>query len=314
MASRYLSAREHVLRVSASLCIIQMSVETLFVYRQTFHTYGQADKIFFDNCIRILEQSRSLTTNTRRISINSAIVHSAIYVVNTCIKQFEIMFEPTLNARTFHQDNHSPACDDSRFIRTSSSPPTKRLKTVIDPSYYKSLELAHELLLLPFVAFTRTSVYGNSKIKRCAIYLDLVIEELKKHRLIITVRQGVQMIDGTRRRVDLLVKCAPVLNDTETYDKNLMERLNQFGVDYERYIQTLGTLDIGEKYRLTDQCFELLNSSNYKRYLTVDLERFAPLHRVQEEEDNDDDTNDAWKSSSPSSSSNIKIEPGDLYV
>ncbi len=181
---------------------------------------------------------------------------------------------------------------------------------MFDPSYVKSLELAREILLLPFIAFTRTSVYANSKIKRYAGYLDFVIEELKRSQLIILVRQGVQMIDGTRRRVDLLVKCAPVLNDTETYDKNLMERLNQFGVDYERYIQTLGTLDIGEKYRLTDQCFELLNSSNYKRYLTVDLERFAPLHRVQEEEDNDDDTNDAWKSSSP----NIKIEPGGLYV
>jgi hypothetical protein len=195
--------------------------------------------------------------------------------------------------------------------RSSSPPPSsKRLKTMFDPSYVKSLELAREILLLPFIAFTRTSVYANSKIKRYAGYLDFVIEELKRSQLIILVRQGVQMIDGTRRRVDLLVKCAPVLNDTETYDKNLMERLNQFGVDYERYIQTLGTLDIGEKYRLTDQCFELLNSSNYKRYLTVDLERFAPLHRVQEEEDNDDDTNDAWKSSSP----NIKIEPGGLYV
>jgi hypothetical protein len=178
---------------------------------------------------------------------------------------------------------------------------------MINPSYFKSLELAHELLLLPFLAFTRTSVYGNSKIKRCATYLDLVIEELKKHRLIITVRQGVQMIDGTRRRVDLLVKCAPILNENETHDKNLMERLNQFGVDYEKYIQTLGTLDIGEKYRLTDQCFQLLNSSNYKRYLTVDLERFAPIHRIQEEED--ECTNDRWKSPS-----NIKIESGDAYV
>jgi len=178
--------------------------------------------------------------------------------------------------------------------RSSSPPSSKRLKTMFDPSYVKSLELAREILLLPFVAFTRTSVYGNSKIKRYAGYLDFIIEELKRFQLIILVRQGVQMIDGTRRRVDLLVKCPPVLNEDEIYDKNLMERLKHFGVDYDCYIQTLGTLDISEKHRLSDQCFDLLNSSDYKRYLTIDLERLAPLNRIHEEEE----TNDSWKLSS----------------
>jgi len=193
-------------------------------------------------------------------------------------------------------------------MQTPSS--SKRMKTMIDPSYVKSLELAHELLLLPFVAFTRTSVYANSKIKRYAAYLDFVIEELKRSQLIILVRQGVQMIDGTRRRVDLLVKSAPILNENENnsneiYDKNLMERLKRFGVDYDHYIQTLGTLDISEKHRLSDQCFDLLNSSNYKRYLTIDLERLAPLNRIQDEEE----TNDSWKLSS-----NIKFETTNFYI
>ncbi len=179
---------------------------------------------------------------------------------------------------------------------------------MIGPSYVKSLELAHELLLLPFVAFTRTSVYANSKIKRYAAYLDMVIEELKKSQLITMVRQGVQMIDGTRRRVDLIVKCSPILKEGETYDKSLMERLKRFGVDYEDYIQTLRTLDIGEKYRLSDQCYDLLNSNDYKRYLTIDLERFAPINRTQQEEDEEEETNDLLKSS------NIKIEPTDFLV
>ncbi|CAF4682044.1 unnamed protein product, partial [Rotaria magnacalcarata] len=70
----------------------------------------------------------------------------------------------------------------SSFLPRSTSSSSKRLKTFVDPSYVKSLELAHELLLLPYVAFTRTSVYANSKLKRNAAYLDSVIEELKKHR------------------------------------------------------------------------------------------------------------------------------------
>ena len=181
------------------------------------------------------------------------------------------------------------------------------MKTYVDPSYVKSLELAHELLLLPYVAFTRTSVYANSKLKRNAAYLDFVIDELKKHQLLILVRQGVQMIDGTRRRVDLLVKSAPIYKEdenknTDKQDGELLERLSRFGVDYDRYIQTLATIDIGEKYRLSDQCFDLLNSVEYKRHLTIDLERIAPLHRIQQH----DETEDRWSSSS---SSNVKLEP-----
>ncbi|CAF4501865.1 unnamed protein product, partial [Rotaria magnacalcarata] len=194
----------------------------------------------------------------------------------------------------------------------------------------------HELLLLPYVAFTRTSVYANSKLKRNAAYLDSVIEELKKHRLLIMVRQGVQMVDGTRRRVDLLVKCAPMFkedennnnnnDDDDDNDKNaddLIERLGRFGVEYDRYIQTLGTLDIGEKYRLSEQCFELLNSPDYKRYLTIDIERIAPLHRLQQQQQQQqqehhrhsiqqEEASDLWTSSS--SSSNIKLEPAEFYA
>jgi hypothetical protein len=97
MSARYLSAREHVLRVSASLHKIELAIETLIVYRRTFHTFGQADKIFLDNCTHIIEQTRGSTT---RININVPIVQSAIYFVNTSIKQFEVMFEPTLNTGT----------------------------------------------------------------------------------------------------------------------------------------------------------------------------------------------------------------------
>ncbi|CAF0932208.1 unnamed protein product [Rotaria sordida] len=353
MSARYLSAREHVLRISASLRIIELAIETLIVYRRTFHTFGQADKIFYDNCTHIIEQTRSTTTTTR-VNINVAIVQSAIYFVNTSIKQFEIMFEPTLNTGTPNSDlpsliNQAPISDrswithssssSSAFPPRSTSPASKRLKTFVDPSYVKSLELAHELLLLPYVAFTRTSVYANSKLKRNAAYLDSVIEELKKHHLLIMVRQGVQMVDGTRRRVDLLVKCAPMLkedennnnnnnnnNNSDKNDDDLIERLSRFGVEYDRYIQTLGTLDIGEKYRLSEQCFELLNSPDYKRYLTVDLERIAPLHRIQQQQQQQqhqqqeqhrhsiqhEETNDLWTSSS--SSSNIKLEPADFYA
>ena len=200
----------------------------------------------------------------------------------------------------------------SSYVPPSTSPPSsKRVKTFVDPSYVKSLELAHELLLLPYVAFTRTSVYANSKLKRNAAYLDYVIEELKKHQLLILVRQGVQMVDGTRRRVDLLVKSPPLVkvDENKSVDKQdgeLLERLSRFGVDYERYIQTLAAIDIGEKYRLSEQCFDLLNSAEYKRYLTIDLERIAPLHRIQHH----DDTDDRWTSSP----TNVKLEPADFYV
>jgi hypothetical protein len=224
---------------------------------------------------------------------------------------------------------HSSSSSSSSFPPQSTSPTSKRLKTFVDPSYVKSLELAHELLLLPYVAFTRTSVYANSKLKRNAAYLDSVIEELKKYRLLIMVRQGVQMVDGTRRRVDLLVKSAPMLkedenddnNNTEKNDLDLGERLNRFGVEYDRYIQTLGTLDIGEKYRLSEQCYELLNSPDYRRYLTIDLERIAPVHRIQQQQQqqeihrhsiNHEETNDLWTPSS--SSSHIKLEPTDFYT
>jgi hypothetical protein len=175
---------------------------------------------------------------------------------------------------------HSP-------LSTGSAP--KRSRTFLEPFDTKSLELARELLLIPFVAFTRTSVYSNSKLKRNAVHLDSVIEELKRHRLLIIVRQGVQMIDGTRRRVDLLVKCPPIdhelsrhVHQPNNIDDDLLERLGRFSVDYHRYIQTLGTIDIGNKYRLSEQCYDLLNSSDYKRYLTVDLERLAPLQRMQQ--------------------------------
>ncbi|CAF1192316.1 unnamed protein product [Rotaria magnacalcarata] len=345
MSARYLAAREHVLRVSASLRIIESTVETLIVYRRTFHTFGQVDKVFFDNCTHIIEQTRG-TTATTRVNINVGIVQSAIYFVNASIKQFEIIFEPTLNGGTPNPEtssliNQGSISDrswithsSSSFLPRSTSSSSKRLKTFVDPSYVKSLELAHELLLLPYVAFTRTSVYANSKLKRNAAYLDSVIEELKKHRLLIMVRQGVQMVDGTRRRVDLLVKCAPMFkedennnnnnDDDDDNDKNaddLIERLGRFGVEYDRYIQTLGTLDIGEKYRLSEQCFELLNSPDYKRYLTIDIERIAPLHRLQQQQQQQEhhrhsiqqeEASDLWTSSS--SSSNIKLEPAEFYA
>ena len=215
-----------------------------------------------------------------------------------------------------------PQATTSPSSSTVSVPPgsaVKRLKPFIDPSYVKSLELAHELLLLPFVAFTRTSVYANSKLKRNAVYLDSVIEELKRHRLLIMVRQGVQMVDGTRRRVDLLVKHPPMFKDDdpnhEKTDEELFERLSRFGVDYDRYVQTLGTLDIGDKYRLSDQCYELLNSPDYKRFLTVDLERIAPLHRVQPSHSRlmipPDEIHEIWNSSS--STSTVKHEPDEFY-
>ncbi|UJR30419.1 hypothetical protein I4U23_017954 [Adineta vaga] len=358
MSARYLSAREQVLRVSASLRIIELAIETLIVYRQTFHTFGQADKIFFDNCTHIIEQTRG-TIPIARINISLSIVQSAIYFVNTSIKQFEVMFEPSLNTGTPNSEpstvvNQTPVSDRSWVVHPSStssssmsfpprstSPSAKRLKTLIDSSYVKSLELAHELLLLPYVAFTRTSVYANSKLKRNAAYLDSVIEELKKNHLLIMVRQGVQMVDGTRRRVDLLVKCPPTLKEDENNnnhdhnndinDDDLMERLSRFGVEYDRYIQTLGSLDIGEKYRLSDQCYELLNSPDYKRYLTIDLERIAPLHRLQQQQQQSqhypqpqsqqqqhrhsiqhEKRSDLWTPSS--SSSNIKLEPADFYT
>ena len=221
--------------------------------------------------------------------------------------------------------SRSTASPNSINNVTSAGPPLKRLKTYIDPSYIKSLELAYELLLLPYVAFTRTSLYANSKLKRNAAYLDSVIEELKKHRLLILVRQGVQMVDGTRRRVDLLVKCVPLFveNEPDKIDDDLSERLNRFDVDYERYIHTLSKLDIGDKYRLSDQCFELLNSPAYKRFLKNNLERIAPIHRLQHVQNfqphshhrrsvQNEDNSELW--TTPSSSSvNLKHEPEEFY-
>lgn len=99
MSGRYLSAQEHVIRVAGSLRILEMAIETLIVYKRTFHSFGQTDKVFFDNCSRIIEQTRG-TTMAKRIHINAAVVQSAIYFVNTSIKQFEIMFEPTLSTGT----------------------------------------------------------------------------------------------------------------------------------------------------------------------------------------------------------------------
>lgn len=95
LSARYLSAREHVLRLSALLYLLQMTVENLFLYRQTFHSFGQPDKTFYDNLNSILEQTRSLS-NTRRVVINCSIVQSAIYFVDICLIQFERMFEPVI--------------------------------------------------------------------------------------------------------------------------------------------------------------------------------------------------------------------------
>lgn len=99
MAARYLAAQEQVLRSSASLRLIEMAIKTLIVYKRTFHSFAQADKVFYDNCIRIIEQTRVMTTSVK-MNINLSIVQSAIYFVNTSIKQYEIMFEPTLNSPT----------------------------------------------------------------------------------------------------------------------------------------------------------------------------------------------------------------------
>ena len=103
MSARYLSAREQVLRVAASLRILELAIETLIVYRRTFHTFGQNDKVFYDNCTHIIEQTRG-TNTILRVSINVANVQSAIHLVNTSIKQFEIMFEPKLNGATFNPE------------------------------------------------------------------------------------------------------------------------------------------------------------------------------------------------------------------
>ena len=97
MAGKYVAAREHVLRLSASLAIIEIAVETLIIYRETFQTFGQADKIFFDNCIRLIEQTRG-TTSIKRILINTNIVQSAVYFLDMSLKQFEIVFEPSLTS------------------------------------------------------------------------------------------------------------------------------------------------------------------------------------------------------------------------
>ena len=96
MSARYLSGREHVLRVAAVLRVIELAIETLIAYRRTFHSYGQADKTFLDNCIHLMDQTRA--GSTKRVTIGAAVVQSAIYLVNTSMKQFEIMFEPTLHA------------------------------------------------------------------------------------------------------------------------------------------------------------------------------------------------------------------------
>lgn len=100
MSARYLSAREQVLRVSAALRSIESAIETLIVYRRTFHAFGPPDKIFLDNCAHIIEQTRGTAAAVTRANINVAIVHSAIYLVNTSIKQYEVMFEPSLNTST----------------------------------------------------------------------------------------------------------------------------------------------------------------------------------------------------------------------
>lgn len=115
MSARYISAREHALRLSALLRVIELTVETLVVYRRTFHSFSQADKIFFDNCNHLIEQTRmtTITTSTTttnslssptRLTITMPIVQSAIYFVNTSLKQFEIMFEPSLSSSGNHSE------------------------------------------------------------------------------------------------------------------------------------------------------------------------------------------------------------------
>ena len=76
-----------------------MAMETLFIYRQTFHTFGQADKTFFDQINSLHGQ-----TSARRVYINTSIVQSAIYMVDMAIKQFEMMFEPLFNTRITRQE------------------------------------------------------------------------------------------------------------------------------------------------------------------------------------------------------------------
>ena len=102
MSARYISAREHVLRLSALLRVIESTIETLVVYRRTFHSFSQADKIFFDNCNHLIEQARGTATTTNvsptRVTIGMPVVQSALYLVNTSLKQFEIMFEPSLSS------------------------------------------------------------------------------------------------------------------------------------------------------------------------------------------------------------------------
>lgn len=103
MSTRYLSAREHVLRTAVALHALESTIETLIAYRRTFHTFAHPDKLFFENCSRLIDQTRvptSLPTGTQRVSIRTAVVQSAIYLVNTSLKQYEIMFEPNLSSGT----------------------------------------------------------------------------------------------------------------------------------------------------------------------------------------------------------------------
>lgn len=104
MAARYLQAHEHVLRIAASLRLLELAIEMLIIYKRTFHSFAQMDKLFFENCLRLLEQTRGGTSSIVKLNINATTVQSAIYLVNTSIKQFEIMFEPNLNGTTINAE------------------------------------------------------------------------------------------------------------------------------------------------------------------------------------------------------------------
>jgi hypothetical protein len=103
MTSKYLNSQEHVLRISACLRLMEIAAETLIVYQQTYHSFSQIDQIFFDNCMQLVKHTRHTSTTMRNI-INLSNVHSAIYLVNTSIKQFQIMFEPTLTMGTSNSE------------------------------------------------------------------------------------------------------------------------------------------------------------------------------------------------------------------
>jgi hypothetical protein len=104
MSARYLSARQHVLRTAALLRLLELTIETLIVYRRTYQTFNQADQILFNNCSHLFELTRRTATATAHVTIGVAIVQSAIYFISTSLKQYEIMLEPTLHNESNHDE------------------------------------------------------------------------------------------------------------------------------------------------------------------------------------------------------------------